>query len=164
MKKILLITLLTFGLNIVRAQVSGTTGAPTKEHMVSVIINPVFALSATSNTNAYTFATAADLTNGITTPGAVNLNYTSNSTTKIMVSASAANFSGGSGGNPMPASVITVSNGALTTALSTTPFAIATGLAKGTGIVSIDYKIAPGLMYNPGDDYVISLIYTLTSN
>lgn len=168
MKKFILLPLLAvlfFTMNIsgAKAQISGAAG-PVKNHLISVTINPTYALTATSSTNAYNFSTATQLTNGITTIGAVSLDYSANALTKIMVNASTANFAGGSGSNPMPSTVLTITNGVNTAALTTTPQAIATSLPKGTGTVSIDYKITPGLTYDAAADYAISLVYTLTSN
>lgn len=109
------------------------------------------------------------LTSGIEKLNAVTLTYQSNKPWFLNINATAINFNGGDGANPMPSSIIQFKNndGGTYMPLSTTSVSLsgATGAknAKGSSTVGVDYKITPGLNYPPSSDYSIGVTYTIST-
>jgi len=134
---------------------------------VAVTIATVTELTA-NNTSLATFAftNGAELEAGITQPNAVNLAYKSNKLTKITVKALGSGFfSSGAGSTDMPVSVIQwkKNNVGSFVPLSTTSSDLSASQAKGSSNFGVDYKITPGLQYNPANDYAVTIEYTLTA-
>jgi hypothetical protein len=86
----------------------------------------------------------------------------------VSISASSANFSGGSATSPMPASALMVKNDASGnySALSTTPVSLSgtTGskIAPGAGSIGVDMKLRPGPTVTPASNYSLGITYTLS--
>ena len=165
MKKLLFTTsicalFLIINSNAVKAQQVQTSN-------VAVTIATVTELTA-NNTNLATFAftNGSELETGITQTNAVTLACKSNKLTKITIKALGSGFfSSSEGSSDMPVSVIQwKKNGAGSfLPLSTTAADLSTSQAKGSSSFGVDYKIAPGLQYNPANDYNITIEYTLTA-
>ncbi len=134
---------------------------------VAVTIATVTELTA-NNTNLATFAfsNGSELETGISQTNAVSLAYKSNKLTTITIKALGSGFfSSTNGSTDMPVSVIQwKKNGSGTfTPLSTTSAELSSSQAKGSANIGIDYKITPGLLYNPANDYSVTIEYTLTA-
>ena len=160
MKKILLsVSLFTLLLSLTEAK-----GQSTKTSDVSVTIATVTELTSTDNLAPFAFSTAAQLTAGIEQTNAVTLTYKANKATTLSIKALQSNFASTTATDPMPVGVIQwKKTGGTYAALSTTAATVASGQAKGTGDVVIDYKITPGLAYDPALDYAVTIEYTLTA-
>ena len=134
---------------------------------VAVTIATVTELTA-NNTNLATFAfsNGSELETGISQTNAVSLAYKSNKLTTITIKALGSGFfSSTNGSTDMPVSVIQwKKNGSGTfTPLSTTSAELSSSQAKGSANIGIDYKITPGLQYDPANDYSVTIEYTLTA-
>ncbi|MEJ6979311.1 hypothetical protein WG906_02540 [Pedobacter sp. P351] len=134
---------------------------------VAVTIATVTELTA-NNTNLATFAfsNGSELETGISQTNAVSLAYKSNKLTKITIKALGTGFfSSTTGSTDMPVSVIQwKKNGVGSfTPLSTTSADLSASQAKGSSSFGIDYKITPGLLYDPANDYSVTIEYTLTA-
>ena len=109
------------------------------------------------------------LTAGIEKINAVTLTYQSNKPWFLNINATAANFNGGDGANPMPSSIIQFKNtsGGTYVPLSTTSVSLSGTTdaknPKGSSTVGVDYKITPGLNYSPSSDYSIGVTYTIST-
>lgn len=137
---------------------------------VDVIIPTVLDLTITSGgSQLANFDQTSKLDNGIEYLNATTLTYKSNLAWFVSVKAGSANFSGGPAGNSMPASVIQFRKnpGGTYTPLSTidAPLSGTTGSknARGTGTINVDFKINPGYIYAPAQDYSIQIIYTISN-
>ncbi|MBC8054101.1 MAG: hypothetical protein H7Y13_13630 [Sphingobacteriaceae bacterium] len=140
------------------------TAQVTANSNIAVKINAITELVADNTALVpFDFTTTSELENGITQTSAVNLAYKSNKITKISIHASTANFSGTSG-TPMPSTVIQFrKTGGIFAALTgTTPIDFSTSQPRGTGNFNLDYKVVPGLTYDPAIDYAITVVYTLS--
>lgn len=164
MKKILLATLFAGSL-IISTEAAKAQSSQTSN--VAVTIATVTELTANNTSLAtFAFANGADLETGITQSNAVNLAYKSNKLTKITIKALGTGFfSSTAGSTDMPVSVIQWKKngtGSLVP-LSTTAADLSPSQAKGSSNFGVDYKITPGLQYNPANDYTITIEYTLTA-
>lgn len=164
MKKFLLTLSLSAFLLAVKTD-SATAQVQTSN--VAVTIATVTELTA-NNTNLATFAfsNGSELEAGISQTNAVSLAYKSNKLTTITIKALGSGFfSSTNGSTDMPVSVIQwKKNGSGTfTPLSTTSAELSSSQAKGSANIGIDYKITPGLQYNPANDYSVTIEYTLTA-
>lgn len=135
---------------------------------VAVTIATVTELTANNNALAtFAFTNASQLETGISQTNAVTLAYKSNKTTKISIKALGTGFfsSTNGGSADMPVSILQwKKNGATDfTNLSTTSAELSTSQAKGSSSFGIDYKITPGLQFNPANDYAVTIEYTLTA-
>lgn len=163
MKKILLTTSLFASLFIISAT-SAKAQDSTAVSNVAVTIATVTELTADNNNLAtFAFSNGSELETGITQANAVTIGYKSNKVTKVLIKASTSTFSGGSG--DMPVGVVSYKkNGAGSfVALTATDANLSTSQAKGSSSFGVDYKITPGLTYNPATDYAVTIEYTLTS-
>lgn len=163
MKKILLTTALFASLFIINA-VSAKAQDSTAVSNVAVTIATVTELTADNNNLAtFAFTNGSELETGITQTNAVTIGYKSNKVTKVLIKASTSTFSGGAG--DMPVGVVSYKkNGAGSfVALTATDANLSTSQAKGSSSFGVDYKITPGLAYNPATDYAVTIEYTLTS-
>ncbi|HXH98900.1 MAG TPA: hypothetical protein VNI52_01435 [Sphingobacteriaceae bacterium] len=139
-------------------------GQQTQTSNVAVTIATVTELTA-NNTNlaTFAFATGAELEAGLTQPNAVSLAFKSNKITKIQIKAQGAGtFTGGAG--DMPVSVISYKKngtGAFVP-LTSTAADLSSSQSKGSSSFGIDYKITPGLSYDPASDYAVTIEYILT--
>jgi hypothetical protein len=164
MKKLLLALSLS-ALFLVAKTDSATAQVQTSN--VAVTIATVTELTA-NNTNLATFAfsNGSELETGISQTNAVSLAYKSNKLTTITIKALGSGFfSSTNGSTDMPVSVIQwKKNGAgAFTPLSTSSAELSASQAKGSANIGIDYKITPGLQYNPANDYSVTIEYTLTA-
>ena len=164
MKKLLLTLTLSAFLLVVKTD-SATAQVQTSN--VAVTIATVTELTA-NNTNLATFAfsNGSELEAGISQTNAGSLAYKSNKLTTITIKALGSGFfSSTNGSTDMPVSVIQwKKNGSGTfTPLSTTSAELSSSQAKGSANIGIDYKITPGLQYNPANDYSVTIEYTLTA-
>ena len=164
MKKLLLA--LSLSAFILVAKTDSAT-AQVQTSNVAVTIATVTELTA-NNTNLATFAfsNGSELETGISQTNAVSLAYKSNKLTTITIKALGSGFfSSTNGSTDMPVSVIQwKKNGSGTfTPLSTTSAELSSSQAKGSANIGIDYKITPGLLYNPANDYSVTIEYTLTA-
>ena len=164
MKKLLLA--LSLSAFILVAKTDSAT-AQVQTSNVAVTIATVTELTA-NNTNLATFAfsNGSELETGISQTNAVSLAYKSNKLTTITIKALGSGFfSSTNGSTDMPVSVIQwKKNGSGTfTPLSTTSAELSSSQAKGSASIGIDYKITPGLLYNPANDYSVTIEYTLTA-
>ena len=154
------------GSNSVNAQVLGIA-APTGTFAVK--ISEVLDLAVTSGaTNTFDFNSIAKIDAGIETLNAVTLTYKSNKPWFVNVNANTSNFTGASV-TPMPASVVQFKlNGAGSySTLSATPASLSgTSVAKntrGTAVIGVDYKVSPGYIYAPAQDYGMVITYTISN-
>ena len=162
MKKTLLTTSLCAFLLVIITNVAKAQN-PTSN--VAVTIATVTELTA-NNTNLATFAftNGAELEAGLTQANAVTLAYKSNKVTKIQIKAlGSGTFTGGAG--DMPVSVISYkkNSDANFVALSTTAADLSASQAKGSSSFGVDYKITPGLLYDPAVNYAVTIEYTITA-
>jgi hypothetical protein len=162
MKKILISAALLAVVLIIKAD-SANAQNPTSN--VAVTIATVTELTA-NNTNLATFAftNGSELETGLTQPNAVTLAYKSNKITKIQIKAlGSGTFTGGSG--DMPVNVISYKkNGAGSfVPLTTTATDLSASLGKGSSSFGVDYKITPGLQYDPATNYAVTIEYTITA-
>lgn len=134
---------------------------------VAVTIATVTELTANNTALAtFAFTNASQLETGISQTNAVTLSYKSNKTTKISIKALGSGFfSSTTGSTDMPVSVLQWKKNGVGdfTNLSTTSADLSTSQAKGSSSFGIDYKITPGLTYNPASDYAVTIEYTLTA-
>jgi hypothetical protein len=162
MKRILISTVLFAVVLIIKTN-SANAQNPTSN--VAVTIATVTELTANnSNLATFAFTNGAELENGLTQQNAVTLAYKSNKITKIQIKAlGSGTFTGGSG--DMPVSVISYKkNGSGSfVPLSTTAADLSSSLAKGSSSFGVDYKITPGLQYDPANNYAVTIEYTITA-
>jgi spore coat protein U-like protein len=114
----------------------------------------------------FNFNSIANLDAGITQSSAVVLTYKSNEPWHVGIQASTANFTGSSP-TAMPASVVqwTLHNGTTFTPLSTVVASVnGSNNARGTGQVTLDFKMNPGYIYAPATDYSLTVVFTLTAD
>ncbi len=139
----------------------------TQTSNVAVTIATVTELTANNTSLAtFAFASGAELETGITQANAVNLAYKSNKLTKITIKALGSGFfSSTAGSTDMPVSVIQWKKNGVGSLvpLSTTAADLVASQAKGSANFGVDYKITPGLQYNPANDYSVTIEYTLTA-
>lgn len=164
MKRILVVAFIAAALLI---NTKDANAQSTQTSNVAVTIATVTELTANNTSLAtFAFANGADLETGITQTNAVNLAYKSNKLTKITVKALGSGFfSSTTGSTDMPVSVIQWKkngSGSLVP-LSTTAADLSPSQAKGSSNFGVDYKITPGLQYNPANDYTVTIEYTLTA-
>jgi len=138
---------------------------------VDINIPTVLDLQITSGANPIAnFDQTGKIDAGIELLAATSITYRSNKAWFVTIQAANANFSGGLAGTPMPASVIKYrlsGTGNAYTALSSTAASlVATSASKyprGTGSGSLDFRIDPGYIYPPAQDYTLQIIYTISN-
>jgi hypothetical protein len=164
MRRLLVFISFLLSYTAVMAQKTGTS-------IITVKIPEALSLAVTAG-NSVDFDFTSDLsllTTGIEKINAVTLTYQSNKPWFLNINAASANFSGGDGSNPMPASIIQFKNsaGGTYSPLSTNSVSLSgsTGAKnpKGSSTVGVDYKITPGLTFQPSSDYNISITYTIST-
>lgn len=143
----------------------------TATSIITVKVPEALSLSVTAGSTV-DFDFTSDLTlltTGIEKLNAVTLTYQSNKPWFLNINATTSNFTGGDGSNPMPSSVVQFKNtsGGTYAPLSTTSVSLSgtTGSKnpKGSSTVGVDYKIVPGLNYQPASDYSIGITYTIST-
>lgn len=138
---------------------------------VDITVPTVLDLQITSGANpTLDFNQTSILDNGISLLGATSFTYKSNSAWFATIKAGNASFTGGVAGSPMPASVISYrinGTGAAYTPLSNIEQTLiaSTGSKnlRGAGSGSIDFKINPGYIYPPAQNYSLQIIYTISN-
>lgn len=138
---------------------------------VDIVIPTVLDLQITSGANPIVdFNETGKIDAGIELQSATSITYRSNKAWFITIQAANANFSGGLAGTPMPASVIGYrlsGTGNNYTALTATaqPLVATTSSknVRGTGSYSLDFRIDPGYIYPPAQDYTLQIIYTISN-
>ena len=164
MKKILLAVSSFAFLLIIKADVAKAQQDSVETSNIAVTIATVTELTADNSALAtFAFANGNQLATGITQSSAVTLSYKSNKSTKVFIKALGGEFFSGGAGD-MPIGVINYKkNGAGSfIALTTDDVDLSGTLAKGASSFGIDYKITPGLTYDPATDYAVTIQYTLT--
>ena len=163
MKRNLLITslctlLFAITTNAAKSQVQTSNVAVTIATVTELVANNTVLIP-------FAFSTGEQLETGITQANAVNLAYKSNKLTKITIKALGSGFfNSAAGSTDMPVGVISWKKngvGALIP-LTTTSADLSASQAKGSSNFGVDYKITPGLQYNPATDYAVTIEYTLT--
>lgn len=138
---------------------------------VDVNIPTVLDLQITAGGNPIVdFNTTGKIDNGIELPAVTSLIYRSNKAFFITIKAANANFSGGLAGSPMPASVIgfrlngTGNSYTKLSAMAQPLIASSSSMMpRGKNSFILDYKIDPGYIYPPAQDYTLQIIYTISN-
>lgn len=114
----------------------------------------------------FDFSSTTALDNGMTITG-TSLRYYSNKSFYVLIQAGSDFFSGGQGS--MPASVLKYKTGqsASFTDLTSGPVPLtgspASKRSRGTGTFTLDFRMDPGYLHPPADNYSITIVYTLTN-
>ena len=137
---------------------------------VDIIVPTVLDLQITSGAHPIIdFNETSKIDNGIEIQAATTITYRSNKSWFITIQAANANFSGGVAGSPMPASVIgfRLSGTSSYTALSANPQPLLASSGskypRGIGSHNLDFKIDPGYIYPPAQNYTLQVIYTISN-
>jgi hypothetical protein len=143
----------------------------TVQLVVPMVLDIRFHPGYTENTN-FVFNNAANLNNGISRTAASALQVRSNKNWKVSVKSQDQYFTSTSTGGSitMPCSIVEVQKTLSPTGysvLNTSDQEIANGFKGGWNYVgnyfTLDYKITPRLIYEPGT-YTLPVLYTISSN
>ncbi len=166
MKKLTLITSLFTALVILSNTADAQVGTSAPTSSMAVTIAQVRDLAVSSGaTTTFDFSSIASLDNGIETTNAVGLTYKANKPWILSVKANSATFTGTSV-TPMPVSVVSykITGGAQSYVPLTATDAVIAGTSgtRGNATVGLDYKVNPGYIYAPANDYGLVITYTLS--
>ena len=139
---------------------------------IPITISEVLDLEVSpSTTLTFNFATTTQIDNGITQVPAQTLTFKSNKAYYITIKGIGitSNFSGGIAGSPMPISMLKykLSTSTEWIPLSTTS-QVLTGSAtsmnpRGTGTILVDFKVDPGYITHPAQDYMVTISYSIAN-
>lgn len=160
-RRIILIAILTFGGKLT-CQGQTYYGLP-----ITIAIPEVLVLQPINSPALnFIFNSTTALDNGIVI-GGTTIRYYSNKAWFVTIQSGSANFSGGQGN--MPASVLKFKNSFSSTFTDLSQIAqplSGTSDAKnirGTGTIGVDFKMDPGYLNAPANNYSITVTYTISN-
>jgi hypothetical protein len=134
---------------------------------VTITVPEVLVLQpANSPALNFNFNSTTALDNGLVITG-TTIRYYSNKAWFVTIQSGSANFSGGQGN--MPASVLKFKNSQNSTFTDLSPTAQSlsgtTGAKnmRGTGTIGVDFKMDPGYLNPPANNYSITVTYTISN-
>lgn len=161
MKNLLLtIAILFTGLISVNAQ---TTTATLSQTVTLILKNCITIDIASATGTNFSFDNTDNYANGEINTNAATFQVKSNRPWAVTVNTTTANFNGPAAPTAtMPSSIlgVRVNGGSDFSSLSTTATSLTSG-GRGVGSFSVDYKAAPGFVYDAGS-YTINVVYTAT--
>ncbi len=154
---------------LVVAEIRAQGGPAPVTSVVSAKIGAVTEISGsgTKDDAVFEFTTAAELTGGLIKPNVFTLTAKSNKPYYVQISTEEPNFSGGSAEAPLSVDKLSVSiDGESYVTLSTTPkklIGVEANASRGSADYQIYYQMIPGFTAAPAEDYVTTVIYTISA-